>query len=293
MKTKIILLLLCFTSSVMAQQLRTGSFEQDAMDLDATVHKVYDANNKPCALVKILLVESTAEFNGDVVKTKHEENEYWIYMAEGAKFIKVKTKNYLPYEYKFPEALQGGQTYILTVIKEDKVYLKKNAFYFGGSCSVGSFSGVAGHIGTTLNNVDLQLSYTFGLNKKGPVNFYNPNDGSFLSQNEYSLNAFAAKIGYQFTLASHFGIVPQVGFTYQSLTCNTLDGPEGKGNGASASCAAIGGKFIYSPLKHFCLFVAPEYDIAVKKDNMFDIIANSADFSAGGFYCHIGILANF
>lgn len=293
MKTKIILLLLCFTSSVMAQQLRTGSFEQDAMDIDATVHKVYDANNKPCALVKVLLVEPTAEFNGDVVKTKHEENEYWAYMTEGATYIKIKTKNYLPYEYKFPFALQSGQTYILTVIKEDKIYLKKNSFYFGGSGTIGSFSGATGHVGGTLSNVDVHLSYTFGLAKKGPVNFYDPNDGSFLSKNEYSLNSFTAKLGYQFTLASHFGIVPQVGYSYQSLTCHTLEGVDGKGGGTSSSCAVVGAKFLYSPLKHFCLFVSPEYDFAINKDKMFDVVAQAAGFSAGGFYCHIGVLANF
>lgn len=293
MKLKILLFLLCCSCAAMAQQLKAGAFEYAPQDIDAAFYKVLDANNKPCALLKVLLIEPEARLEGDVVKITHEENEYWAYMAEGATYIKIRTENYLPYEYRFPEPLVGGQTYILTIIKEDKIHLTQNCFYFGGSYSVGSFSGVTSMLGCTLHNIDLQLSYTVGLNKKGPVNFYNSDDLSFLCKSEYSLNSFAAKIGYQFTLASHFGIVPQVGFSYQSLVCHTLDGIEGKGGGAAADCAIIGGKFIYSPWKHVCLFMNPEYDFSVKKDRMFDTIATSADFNASGFYCNFGILANF
>lgn len=293
MKLKILLLLLCCACNAMAQQLKAVAFEYAAQDIDAAFYRVLDANNKPCALVKVRLIEPEARFDGDVVKTIHEDNEYWTYMTEGAKYIKIKTPDYLPCEYSFPQPLVGGQTYILTIVKEDKVLLKKNGFYFGGGYSVGSFSGVAATLGCTLRNIDLQLSYTFGITKKGAVNFYNSNDMSFLSKNEYSLNSFAAKVGYQFTLASRFGIVTQVGFSYQSLDCHTLDGLEGQGGGAAANCAIIGGKFIYTPWEHICLFVNPEYDFSIKKDKMFDTIAESANFNAGGFYCNLGIVAKF
>lgn len=214
-----------------------------------------------------------------------------IELPVGIQTLTFSQKGYHNMEVEYD--IKHNETLSDTINLKRIQYLKKNGFYFGGSYVVGPFSGLAGHLGVTFFNIDAQLSYMFGMSKSNQVNFYNPNDGSFLCRNEYALNAFSAKIGYQFALATHFGIVPQVGLSSQTLKCNVIEGTQSKGDGAACTAMTLGAKFIYSPVQHFCLFAAPEYDFAMSKDKMFDVVANAADFSAGGFFCHLGILANF
>ncbi len=209
----------------------------------------------------------------------------------GTHTISFAHKDYYSFEKEYD--IQHNRTISDTINLRRIQYLKDKSFYFGTSYTIGQFSGIVGHVGVIYSNIDIQLSYMFGLSKSRIVNFYDQNDYTFLSKNEYTMNSFDVKIGYQFALATRFGIVPQIGYSLHQLKGKAIEGSNIPGNGAMSNCLSIGGKFIYSPIHHFCLFVAPEYDISIKKDNKFGIVSDVANFNANSFFCNLGIIANF
>ena len=104
-------------SSVNAQ-LELKSFKHDAADIDAVQYPKEDSNHNICALVKVGLAEPGAIFEGDIIGTPdYKDGEYWVYLIEGATWLNIKTKNYAPLRYDFPEPLNSKNTYIMLVIK--------------------------------------------------------------------------------------------------------------------------------------------------------------------------------
>lgn len=99
-------------------QLELKSFKHDAADIDAVQYPKEDVNHNICALVKVGLAEPGAVFEGDIIGTPDYKNgEYWVYLIEGATWLNIKTKNYAPLRYDFPEPLNSKSTYIMLVIK--------------------------------------------------------------------------------------------------------------------------------------------------------------------------------
>lgn len=180
-------------------------------------------------------------------------------------------------------------------ISLDRIYyLKKNGMYFGGAYTLGAFSSATPLIGVVVSNIDIQFNYSFGLDESKEVYFYDKNEESdkFIGGAKYSCSSMGIKLGYQIPLSMKFAIVPQVGYTLNKLSGKLVTGTM-QGDGAVCNCAAVGGKFIFSPIQHICLFAAPEYDIAVKSDKIYDSISSEAGFAKGGFNCHLGLLINF
>lgn len=105
-----------FITSAMAQELMVREFRADASDLSAVVHQVSDANGNPCALVRLGLAVPGATFEGDIIKADPKDGEYWIYMPEGSNWLNVKTSQYVPLRYDFPEAVKANTTYVLNVM---------------------------------------------------------------------------------------------------------------------------------------------------------------------------------
>lgn len=111
-----ILATIFFMASSMAQELMVREFRPDASDLSAVVHQVADANGNPCALVRLGLAVPDASFEGDIIKADPKDGEYWIYMPEGSNWLNVKTSQYVPLRYDFPEAVKANTTYVLNVM---------------------------------------------------------------------------------------------------------------------------------------------------------------------------------
>lgn len=102
----------------MAQELKVKSFGVAINDLSASVETVPDKNGDPCALVKILLVDSIAKVEGFVLKTKSvSPTEKWVYLSNGAKEVRIMPTHYKPINVYFPDfgvkGVEGKRTYIL------------------------------------------------------------------------------------------------------------------------------------------------------------------------------------
>lgn len=188
--------------------------------------------------------------------------------------------------------VKHNQTTTDTVSLQRINYIKPIAFYFGVAFTYSTLSGISGLLGVTYKNHDLQLSYTFGLVESSVTN-WTDSEGFLKGSNKHKLNKFSVKYGYQIPLSNLVGLVPQVGYTLNMLSSTATSGGETFADGAKADLLSISAKAIFVPIHHCYLFVAPEYDIVLKKDNNYHQAAQKADFSEGGFVLNAGVLVNF
>ena len=119
----ILLSVFALLNTAMAQELKVKSFSLAINDLTASTDSVPDKNGDPCALVKILVVDSIAKLEGFVLKTKKSSpTELWAYMSDGAKEIRIKPTHYKPLYVYFPNfginGVEGKRTYILDLEAE-------------------------------------------------------------------------------------------------------------------------------------------------------------------------------
>ena len=115
----IVLSFLC-TICVHAQELTVKSFVVKTNDITARTQPRQDINGNDCALIKVQLAASGAEFGGNVVgNVSYNKSEYLVYMSEGSKRLSVKLEGYLPLEASFEDygikALEGKTTYVMTI----------------------------------------------------------------------------------------------------------------------------------------------------------------------------------
>ena len=181
-----------------------------------------------------------------------------------------------------------------TVRLERIKYVKPLAFYFGASYTLRSLSGATGILGAVIKGHDIQAHYTFGISSSNPIHSYT-NDGNdnYLSTISFKQNSFGIKYGYQFLLVDKAAITPQIGVTVDRLSGKVESGTNLYADGASATSISVGAKFLYAPFQNFYLFAAPEFDVAVQKDDNFKSLADASNITAGGFVAHIGLIVNF
>ena len=115
----ILLFIICF-DNIHAQKLNVESFVVKTSDITARTQPRQDINGNDCALIKVQLAASGAEFGGNVVGiVSYNKSEYLVYMSEGSKRLSVKLEGYLPLEASFEDygikALEGKTTYVMTI----------------------------------------------------------------------------------------------------------------------------------------------------------------------------------
>lgn len=111
-------LLLCQISH--AQQLEVLEFHADPTLIDAVMFPKNDLNDERCGLVKVGLVMPDAVFEGNVVHAEYKTGEWWVYLTRDTRWLGIKSNDYLPLRYEFPEPIQNNVTYVMTVEKKEK-----------------------------------------------------------------------------------------------------------------------------------------------------------------------------
>lgn len=120
-------MLLCFwfpASHVQAMEVIT--LKATPEDLSASISPVYDLNGKACALMKIVLPIDNAIFEGNVMgNVGYVNNEYWVYLTEGTRFLKIKTPRSGSLTIDFSSygihGLVSKQTYELSISVKDEI----------------------------------------------------------------------------------------------------------------------------------------------------------------------------
>ena len=120
---KIFLSLILFfvaLSPTIAQELLVKSFKVATSDLTAQTQPRKDLNACNCALIKVGLGLQGVQFEGSIVgNVENKTGEYWVYMPQGNRMLKVKHANYAPVMVTFAdygvEKVESNRTYELTI----------------------------------------------------------------------------------------------------------------------------------------------------------------------------------
>ena len=105
-----------------AQELTVKSMRLDVGDLSASTYERKDLNGAACALVKVQLAANGARFEGNVIgDVAYKTGEYWVYMSDGSRELRIKHPNFLPLHvhfanYGIERGVKSKQTYTLTLL---------------------------------------------------------------------------------------------------------------------------------------------------------------------------------
>ena len=123
MKRLYFIILLCWAmlSVASAQKLTVESMALAGNDISASQYERKDLNGQACALVKVLLASPGAVFEGNVIgDVAYKTGEYWVYMTEGSKELRIKHPQAQPVQVVFKdygvEKLTSKTTYTLSVL---------------------------------------------------------------------------------------------------------------------------------------------------------------------------------
>ena len=113
-------LLFAAISSAFAQELTVKSFKLASSDLTAQTQPRKDLNDCNCALIKVGIGLQGVQFEGGIMgNVENKIGEYWVYMPQGNRQLKVKHANYAPIMVTFAdygvEKLESNRTYELII----------------------------------------------------------------------------------------------------------------------------------------------------------------------------------
>ena len=113
-------LLFAAISSALAQELTVKSFKLAGSDLTAQTQPSKDLNDRNCALIKVGIGLQGVQFEGGIMgNVENKTGEYWVYMPQGNRQLKVKHTNYAPVMVTFAdygvEKLESNRTYELII----------------------------------------------------------------------------------------------------------------------------------------------------------------------------------
>lgn len=113
-------------SPCFSQGFKVKEFKQNLNDGSA-FHAPMDAEGHPCGLIKVRTNNPDLQFKGDVVGDVEDKmNEYWVYVAQDSRLLKVNHPNFLPFVITFADYnidISSKATYVLTL--EETKYKKE------------------------------------------------------------------------------------------------------------------------------------------------------------------------
>ena len=122
MKRYLIVFIVIFVivSSAFSQELAVKTFRVITSDLSAQTLSRKDLNDKNCALIKVGVGLQNVQFEGNIVgNVVNKTGEYWVYMPQGSRMLKIKHPDYSPIMVTFAnygiEKLESNRTYQLTM----------------------------------------------------------------------------------------------------------------------------------------------------------------------------------
>ena len=124
-------LLFAAISSALAQELTVKSFKLAGSDLTAQTQPRKDLNDRNCALIKVGIGLQGVQFEGGIMgNVENKTGEYWVYMPQGNRQLKVKHTNYAPVMVTFAdygvEKLESNRTYELIVVTYPQYAITQN-----------------------------------------------------------------------------------------------------------------------------------------------------------------------
>jgi hypothetical protein len=112
----ILLLILISVGLLFSAEFKLISYSVDMMDMDARQSNVLDDNGNRPGLLKIYSAETgfLIESNLGVIETdRSKHGEFWVFLSQGEKWIKISKEGYSPFEYVLEPAIESDFVYVL------------------------------------------------------------------------------------------------------------------------------------------------------------------------------------
>lgn len=184
--------------------------------------------------------------------------------------------------------IMKGETVVDTIRLIRKQYVKSTGLYAGAGFTYSKMPGVTVKAGGIWKNIDASFSYTFGVTKSDPVDWYEKlpdgTPGFFNERARYRMDELEVKAGYQFPFVERIGVTPQVGYMAQML-----HGDGTKGNNFTCHSISVGATVSYVPTPNLGFYVNPEFAIPVSSGNLYKNVADYGGFDRGGFHISLGV----
>ena len=131
MRNILLSLFMLFAAVSSAQKLTVESFKLAGSDLTAQTQPRKDLNDRNCALIKVGIGLQGVQFEGGIMgNVENKTGEYWVYMPQGTRQLKVKHTNYAPVMVTFAdygvEKLESNRTYELIVVTYPQYAITQN-----------------------------------------------------------------------------------------------------------------------------------------------------------------------
>ena len=301
----LLLLWLCSTIEMQAQDFNITKFQENLLDLTAARAAVKDKNGDVCALIKFSVRDNkfTFEPNMGVVKTEQKVGETWIYVPTQTKRITIRHPQLgILRDYVIPVNIEQkvvyeaelqitNQEYLRSLLQKAKtdtvrimvpqdptiveVEAKRSAYFnVGAGFNVLGIMGPEFFLGFNFGKHSVEGGIVFGVNKVLDMSIYQSDNGAFYGAYDYQATRFFLRYGYDFTIGESFIVTPQLG-----VAINNITGTEVKhGNGSdlftkvNTVSGTLGCRMSYCLGKSIRLQVTPAFNFGLKKDKSFDIL---------------------
>ncbi|MEI7527073.1 MAG: zinc-ribbon domain-containing protein, partial [Mariniphaga sp.] len=98
-----------------AFEFKAGQLKLDLRDYAAVKYAKTDANDKPCAIIKIYtdLLDLKFESNQAVVDVVRKTGECWVYVSPGEKLIKIMKEGFASLPYNITIPIESSKVYVM------------------------------------------------------------------------------------------------------------------------------------------------------------------------------------
>lgn len=301
----LLLLWLCTTIGMQAQDFRITKFQENLLDLTAARVAVKDKNGDICALIKFSVRDNkfTFEPNMGIVKTEQKVGETWLYVPSQTKritirhpqlgvlrdfVIPVNIEQKTVYEAELQITNQEYLRSLLQKAKTDTVRIMvpqeptivqveaKRSVYFnlGAGFNVLGIMGPEAFLGFNFGRHSVEGGFIYGINKILDMSIYQSDNSAFFGAYDYQTMRFFLRYGFDFNVGESFIVTPQLG-----AAINNISGTEvRRGNGSdlftkmSTLTGNIGCRLSYCITKGIRVQMTTAYNIGLKRDRSFWIL---------------------
>lgn len=110
-----------------AGKFQVESFKISPTDLAARRYELIDVNGNPCALIKVQTDLKDLQFMSMLLEkyVDKQNGEYWVYVQEGTRRLKIRKEGLMPLDYSFGYKLEGSTVYKMQLTANGMSALKE------------------------------------------------------------------------------------------------------------------------------------------------------------------------
>lgn len=263
-------------------EIRIAKFEENPLKLEARTNPVFDNNGEAYAIICFEVRDNNVDIDANLGYKKREDlvSIIKLWVPKGTKRLTIRRENLRPYIYNIPVEIESKKTYDAVLEWDEYVHIanKNHYVYMSAGYNIMSLMGPSVAIGANIHHHNIEINGVYGLNKTDDLYFYDT-EGYANSGFNYSAIRVGLSYGYELELSDFFSIMPQLGGVYQMYNGKDVVGNYRNSDYKTANAFSVFGalRFTVSFSNSFKLFAAPEYDMAVYKDDKCKLLSDYDD----------------